>query len=141
MAQQDQKSGLDDQIRRTLSNLVRYEEQQSKFFFIRRMPSLGLSRDWERPPESEYQRQVLQEGFVTSDFVKKSGSDDLAEDIRELEQHLLPHFWRENQQARYYQNRYYQYPASRPLYRNMISPRRLNSPRLLLSAYHPIECN
>jgi hypothetical protein len=109
MAQQDQKSGLDDQIMRTLSNLVRFEERRSKFFFIRRMPSLRLSRDWVRPPESEYQRQVLQEGFVTSDFVEKSASGELAEDVRELEQHLLPHFWRENQQAKYYQNRYYQY--------------------------------
>ena len=109
MAQQNQKSGLDDQVARTLRNIVRYEEQKSKFFFIRRMPGLRIPREWERPPENEYQRLVLQEGFVTSDMLKNSGSEELSEDVRELEQHLLPHFWRVNQQAKYYQNRYYQY--------------------------------
>ena len=29
--------------------------------------------------------------------------------MRELEQHLLQYFWRMNQQAQFYQNRYYQY--------------------------------
>jgi hypothetical protein len=109
MAQQNQKSGLDDQVVRTLRNIVRFEEQKSKFFFIRRVPGLRIPREWERPPENEYQRQVLQEGFVTSDMLKNSGSEELSEDVRELEQHLLPHFWRVNQQAKYYQNRYYQY--------------------------------
>jgi hypothetical protein len=109
MAQQNQKSGLDDQIVRSLRNLVRHEEQKSKFFFIRRMPALRLPREWERPPENEYQRQVMQEGFVTSEQLDKIESDELSEDVRELEQHLLPHFWRVNQQAKYYQNRYYQY--------------------------------
>jgi hypothetical protein len=109
MAQQNQKSGLDDQIVRSLRSLVRYEEQKSKFFFIRRMPALRLPREWVRPPENDYQRQVLQEGFVTSEQLDKIDSAELTEDVRELEQHLLPHFWRVNQQAKYYQNRYYQY--------------------------------
>jgi hypothetical protein len=109
MGQQDQKSGSDDQIMRSLRNRVHYEELKSKFFFIRRLPSMTIPREWERPPENEYQRQVLQEGFVTSDFVEQNASDELAEDVRELEQHLLPYFWRENQYAKYYQNRYYQY--------------------------------
>ncbi len=109
MAQQNQKPGLDDHIMQSLKNLVNYEERKSKFFFIRRIPSMGMRREWVRPPENEYQQQLLQEGFVTSELLKRNASDELSADVRELEQHLLPHFWRTNQRAKFYQNRYYQY--------------------------------
>jgi hypothetical protein len=109
MAQQNQESGLDARTTQTMQSLVNREEQKSKYFFIRRLPARNLPREWVRPPEDEYRKQLLQEGFITDTLLEKDLSPELAADVRELDQHLLPHFWRVNQQAKFYQNRYYQY--------------------------------
>jgi hypothetical protein len=109
MAQPTKKSSLDIRITQAIQSLFNQEEQKSKFFFIRRKPAWRLSREWEQPPEAEYKKLLLQEGFITDTLLEKNMSTELSADVRELEQHLLPFFWRMDQQAKFYQNRYYQY--------------------------------
>jgi hypothetical protein len=93
----------------TMQTLVSRDEEKSKFFFIRRVPRWSVPRDWERPPDDVYQKQLLQEGFVTESLLTRPFSDELKVDIRELDQHLMPHFWRVNQRAKSFQNRFYQF--------------------------------
>ena len=107
MSQSD--ASLNPRTTQTMQTLASRDEKKSKFFFIRRIPRRSLPREWERPPDDVYQRQLLGEGFVTESLLTTPFSDELAVDIRELDQHLLPHFWRVNQRAKFYQNRFYQF--------------------------------
>jgi len=107
MSQSD--ANLNLRTTQTMQALISRDEKKPKFFFIRRVPRWSLPREWVRPPDDEYQRQLLQEGFITESLLTRPFSDELKTDIRELDQHLLPHFWRVNQQARFYQNRFYQF--------------------------------
>ncbi len=100
---------LDMSTTKTMELQVQREEQKPKYFFIRRMPLRKVPREWTRPPEKEYKKQLLEQGFISEDLLKGPMSPELKADVRELEQHLLPHFWRVHQEALYYQNRYYQY--------------------------------
>lgn len=102
-------TGLDARITQTFQALVNREERRSKFFFIRRRPARGVPREWVRPPEEEYKRLLIQEGYIADTLLHKAMSADLDADVRELEENLLPYFWRANQLAKFYQNRYYQY--------------------------------
>lgn len=84
------------------------KQQGSKWFFFRRRPKLqGVPRDWSPPPADEYARNLIIEGFISPSLIDGPLSRALSDDISELEEHLLPHFWRLDQQAKYYQNRYY----------------------------------
>lgn len=85
------------------------EDRRPKWFFLRRVPRRRLPREWTRPPDDQYERELIEEGFIAPALVDDGMSEELAADIRELDQHLLPHFWRMNQQAKFYQNRFYQY--------------------------------
>jgi hypothetical protein len=85
------------------------EDRRSKWFFMRRVPLRHIPREWTRPPDDQYERDLIDEGFVAPSLVGEAMTAELAADIRELDQHLLPHFWRMNQQAKFYQNRFYQY--------------------------------
>ena len=80
---------------------------------MRRRPRWNLQRDWVRPPEEEYKRQLAAEGFISEEFAQRALgqaiSVDLHTELRELDQHLLAHFWRLDQQAKYYQNRHFQF--------------------------------
>jgi hypothetical protein len=104
-----QKSNLNERATQTLRILVDRGEDRSKFFFVRRKPKNKVKREWERPPDKEYVKLLMAEGFITEELVGGKLPDELSADVRELDQHLLPHFWRVDQLARYYQNRYYQY--------------------------------
>jgi hypothetical protein len=108
MAQQHD-SELDKRATLNIEALTQREEEQPKWFFIRRVPSRGIAREWTRPPDDQYARDLIGEGFVAPALVDGPLSAELSADIRELDQHLLPHFWRMNQQARFFQNRFYQY--------------------------------
>jgi len=88
---------------------ISYEDRRTKWFFMRRVPRWNLPREWTRPPDEQYEQNLIEEGFIAPSLLGDSMSAELAADIRELDQHLLPHFWRMNQQARFFQNRYYQY--------------------------------
>ncbi len=103
------KDEIDQRVTQTMEMQVKQEEKQSKYFFIRRVPFRSVDREWTRPPESQYQKGLLEQGFITPELLKGKASPELEADLRELEQHLLPYFWRMNQEAKYYQNRYYQY--------------------------------
>lgn len=107
--QHDQDRKLDMSTTQTLQMQVKREERKPKYFFIRRMPINQVPRDWTRPPEKEYKKELLNEGFVTESLLKGPMSPELQADVRELEQHLLPHFWRVRQEAMHFQNRYYRY--------------------------------
>lgn len=86
-------------------------DERSRLFFRRRRPRWSYPRDWVRPPEDRYQEELAREGFITDQFAQQalgqSISDDLRIELRELDQHLLPHFWRLDQEAKYYQNRHF----------------------------------
>lgn len=88
-------------------------DRRSRLFFVRRRPRWNLQRDWVRPPEEEYKRQLAAEGFISEEFAQRALgqaiSADLHTELRELDQHLLAHFWRLDQQAKYYQNRHFQF--------------------------------
>jgi hypothetical protein len=107
MSQSD--ANLNLRTTQTMQALLSRDEKKSKFFFIRRIPRRTMAREWERPPDDDYHRQLLEEGFVTAALLNRPFSDELTVDIRELDQHLLPHFWRVNQRAKFYQNRFYQF--------------------------------
>lgn len=84
--------------------------QRSRYFFIRRRPRLrGVPRVWTRPDTKAYEGKLREEGFVSAQMLKPPVSRSLAVDFRELDQHLMPHFWRLDQQAKFFQNRYYLY--------------------------------
>jgi len=108
MAQQHD-SELDKRATSSMKALVQREEKRPQWFFIRRVPSRRIRREWTRPSDDQYARDLIAEGFIAPGLVAGTLSAELAADIRELDQHLLPHFWRMNQQARFFQNRYYQY--------------------------------
>jgi hypothetical protein len=82
-------------------------------FFFRRHPFNHIPKQWERPEaEADYQQLLEWEGFVTVDGW---GDDNLqqypviAQDLIELEEHLLPTFWEFNQKAKHFQNNFYFY--------------------------------
>jgi hypothetical protein len=84
-------------------------------FFIRRRPvfrGIGIEAVMPADTTPEYQAMLENEGFVSNAFWKE---DDLnkypiiAQDLRDLQQHLIPSYFEFNQKSRYYQNRYYLY--------------------------------
>jgi hypothetical protein len=89
------------------------KRERSKFFFLRRRPRRNVPRNWVRPPEQEYQNRLAAEGFITEQLAQQTLgqpiSDEMRVDLRELDQHLLPHFWRLDQQAKYSQNLHFQF--------------------------------
>lgn len=105
----DQNNKLDMSTTQTMQMQVQREERKPMYFFIRRMPLRSVPREWSRPPEKRYKKELLDQGFITEELLKGPMSPELSADVRELEQHLLPHFWRVHQEALYYQNRYYKY--------------------------------
>jgi len=84
-------------------------EKKSLWFFIRRAPFRTIEREWKRPTDDQYNNDLMAEGFISPALVEHPLSDELKTDLRELDEHLLPHFWQANQRARFFQNRYYQY--------------------------------
>ena len=109
MPKQD-TSTLNIRVTQTVETMVNQGENRSKWFFRRRVPLRRIEREWTPPQDpEEYKRLQLQEGFITAELLQEKISDELFVDLRELDQHLLPHFWRANQTANFYQNRYYQY--------------------------------
>lgn len=95
---------------------VKVQKKPSQFrnlFFIRRRPVLrGISTDWGRPDEATYQQMLEWDGFVSPKIWEQHDPAKhpvIAQDMRDLDQHLLPTFYQFSQRAKYYQNRYYLY--------------------------------
>lgn len=98
---------------------------QNLFFLNkRRRPRLrGVQEDWP-PPElaayyderadpqakvqatKHYQQRLEWEGFVADTEANKI-SQELRDDLKHLEDRLLPYFWEADQEARHFQNEYY----------------------------------
>ncbi len=83
-------------------------------FFIRRFPKFfgGLPQEWVLPDDTEYQRQIHDAGFVSLDseeYGDLSAHPIILQDLKDLDQHLLPTFFMLGQKARYYQNQFYMY--------------------------------
>lgn len=94
----------------------RREKRYQDLFFFRRRPRRNIPIEWERPAEdADYERLLDQEGFVSQTVWKEIYGDDfashpvIAQDLNDLDQHLLPTFFMLNQKAKYYQNVYYYY--------------------------------
>jgi hypothetical protein len=85
------------------------QDRKSRFFFLRRRPKFwGIPREWTAPPtKAQYEKQLEEEGFLTESMLPQLVSESLKTDLRELQEHLLPHFWRKDQEARFFQNRRY----------------------------------
>lgn len=106
---QQTQTSLNLRTTQDIQAISRKGEEKSKFFFIRRMPHRHVDREWNPPSNEQYEQDMLVEGFITPALLQRPISEELKVDLRELNQHLLPHFWRVNQRARFYQNRFYQY--------------------------------
>ncbi|MCD4684579.1 MAG: DUF4231 domain-containing protein [Anaerolineae bacterium] len=110
MTQPYKSTKLDMDKTAELELQVTTEEKKPRIFFIRRAPIHRVEREWVHPKDDQqYTKMLKEQGFITPDLVKGPISDELKIDIRELDQHLLPHFWRLDQQAKHFQNRYYQF--------------------------------
>jgi hypothetical protein len=85
-------------------------------FFIKRRPKIMIPREFglTDPNHPLYQSNIEKEGFLNTNSLKKVVPDvelnnfpTLAQDMRDLEQYLLPVFFEFNQGALHYQNRFY----------------------------------
>jgi hypothetical protein len=93
------------------------KKKPTNIFFVRRRPRFsGIGRDWQPPEnEDEYQKLIDSENFISVPVCRTSNNIDLerfpviCQDVRDLEQHLLPVFFDFVQRAKYYQNRFYLY--------------------------------
>ncbi len=106
---QQQEPTLNKRTTQTLEARKQRAEKKSLWFFIRRAPFRTIEREWKRPTDDQYNNDLMAEGFISPALVEHPLSDELKTDLRELDEHLLPHFWQANQRARFFQNRYYQY--------------------------------
>jgi hypothetical protein len=100
-----------DQVAGGIRQSIAAEEGKSKYFFRRRVPRLrGIKRNWVRPSDPDCYGVMLQkEGFISTSLLGSVATDELKTDCQQLEEHLLPSFWKVDQMARFYQNRYYLY--------------------------------
>jgi len=81
-------------------------------FFVKRRPKWNMSKDWERPPDAEYQQNLHWDGFITPEYWDDddiTSNPLIAQDLEDLEEYLLPTFWEFNQKSKYYQNNFYKF--------------------------------
>jgi hypothetical protein len=82
-------------------------------FFVKRRPKLHKPMYWEKPQDEDvYQDMLHQEGFLSVKHWTKhnlSRYPMIQQDLKDLEQHLLPVFWTFNQKSIHFQNRYFLY--------------------------------
>lgn len=86
--------------------------RQDLFFFRRRPVLRGISMDWTTPDGDDFQKMLEDDGFVSNAVWEQHDIQQhpiIAQDLRDLEQHLLPTFYEFSQKAKYFQNRYYLY--------------------------------
>jgi hypothetical protein len=84
-----------------------------KLFFVQRRPRLRVPFEWQKPVnDDEFQKQIHEEDFVSHKYWSEGSLDDhpvVKRDVEDLEEYLLPAFFKFNQQSRYFQNQYYLY--------------------------------
>lgn len=92
---------------------VKKKQSLRDLFFFRRRPVLrGISMDWHPSQQDDLQPVLESDGFVSSSLWQQhdiAKHPVIAQDLRDLEQHLFPTFYEFSQKAKYFQNRYYLY--------------------------------
>ncbi|MFP4324346.1 MAG: DUF4231 domain-containing protein [Anaerolineales bacterium] len=82
-------------------------------FFFKRRPKLHIPLEFDHILDTEAYHQALDyEGFVSTHHWKAHDLEKyptVYQDIRDLEEHLLPAFFEFNQKALHFQNRFYLY--------------------------------
>jgi hypothetical protein len=104
-----QESTLDQSATAPLQKDIDKQERRPKLFIFRRRPHVHIPREFPPMSDEEYERKLIGEGFISTSMISDEVSEEMRVDLRELEQHLMPHFWRLDQQARFFQNKFYQY--------------------------------
>lgn len=92
---------------------ISYRKYIKNLFFVKRRPQTHIAMEWEKPRDEEKYHESLEwEGLIS---YKRWKDDDLTQypllmqDLKDLDQHLLPVFWEFNQKAKHFQNRFYLY--------------------------------
>ncbi len=94
------------------SRFSSYLRDMRNIFIFKRRPIILMQKEWVRPAEDQYHLELHYQGFVSPTHWEE---DDLTQypiiiqDISDLEEHLMPTFWKFNHLAKYYQNRFYLY--------------------------------
>lgn len=85
---------------------VKYMRKRNPF-------SKNAPKYFEKPEnDSDYQLMLHYDGFIAPEYWEDDNLSDypaIVQDLRDLEQYLLPTFWEYNQKSRYYQVRYHTY--------------------------------
>ncbi len=86
------------------------KKSRKRLLFVYKIPFRSVPREWQRPEsDADYSQALEDQGFITVRMVGRRMTKELAADLRELEQHLLPDFWEQDQLANYYQNLHFRY--------------------------------
>jgi hypothetical protein len=87
----------------------------SNFFLFRRRPHWKVKQYWTKPEGDAFQQLIHDHKFISIKHYHAANGIDLSTfsiiktDLANLEQYLLPEFFRLSQLASYYQNLYYWY--------------------------------
>lgn len=91
---------------RWVSRLLGFQE----LTFLKNRPKLRYPKEWEAPDQTAYQQELHWQGFISPNHMPEVVQYPIiAQDLRDLEEYLLPVFWDFNQKAKYYQNAFYLY--------------------------------
>jgi Protein of unknown function (DUF4231) len=82
-------------------------------FFRKRRPKLSVDRDYKRPASTkDYETALDNDGFIAKTYWRENDLNmfpTIDQDLKDLEEHLMPAFWEFNQKALHHQNRFYLY--------------------------------
>lgn len=78
--------------------------------FLKKRPRFNYPKEWPPDPDMNYEQELHWQGFISREFTPDVEKYPIIEqDLRDLEEYLLPIFWDFNQKAKYYQNNFYLY--------------------------------
>jgi hypothetical protein len=97
-----------------LGNLKKsnYWKNTRRLFIFKRRPKAIMSKEYVALTGDAYYEALNNEGFISPKHWTQDNLSDypiIEQDIKDLEEHLLPTFWRYTHLAKYYQNRFYLY--------------------------------
>ena len=80
------------------------------WFPIRGGPKIRMDKEWSPLTPDELNIELFYQGFIVPEHWAEDDLNEfpkLMQDLRDLDEYLLPAFFEYNHKARYYQNRYY----------------------------------
>jgi hypothetical protein len=95
-----------------VSRTRRRRNRLRDLFFIRRFPRRDVPDGWERPElDLEYAALLEGEDFLTLHFEsdKADRYPVVVQDLKDMDEHLLPAFFDFSQKSKYFQNMFYTY--------------------------------